>query len=218
LGVRRTDGERRKVLMVAYVFDRLLTRAARQGITPSAKRSSRNWFRTTARRTATNPGRLIGSDSERLTTRPLIGRMYLFQYDPKGKKTLPYYDRYPLIFPIGSTASQGQAMRAGSFMGLNLHYLPPVLRARLMDSLYETANNDKMDDSTRLRISYNILNQVSRYRFFRPCLKRYLISHVRTKFFYIEPNEWDMALFLPIDRFVGSNINAIYRDSRNRIA
>lgn len=204
--------------MVAYVFDRILKRASTQGITPSVKRDSRNWFRTAARNTTANPSRMIRSSSERLTTSPLIGRMYLFQYDPKGKQTLPYYDRYPLIFPIGSGRTGGQASNGGSFIGINMHYLPIPLRARLMDALYDTATNDNMDETTRLRISYNVLNQASKYKFFRPCIKKYLISHVRTKFFYIEPSEWEMALFLPLDRFVGSNRNAIYRDSRNRIA
>jgi len=218
LGVRRTDGERRKVLMVAYVFDRILKRASKQGITPSVKRDSRNWFRTAARNTTANPSRMIRSNTERLTASPLIGRMYLFQYDPKGKQTLPYYDRYPLIFPIGSGRTGGRASRGGSFMGINLHYLPLPLRARLMDALYDTATDDDLDENTRLRLSYTVLNQASKYKFFRPCIKRYLINHVRTKFFYIEPSEWEMALFLPLDRFVGSNRNAIYRDSRNRIS
>ena len=203
--------------IVAYVFDRILRRASNQGITPSVKRDARNWFRTAARNTTANPSRMIRSSTERLTTYPLIGRMYLFQYDPKGKDTLPYYDRYPLIFPIGSTRTGGTASAGGSFLGINMHYLPPPLRARLMDALYDTVTNDRLDENTRLRLSYNILNQATKYRFFRPCIKRYLISHVRTKFFYIEPSEWDMALFLPLDRFVGANKNAIYRDSRNRI-
>lgn len=29
------------------------------------------------------------------------GQMYMFYYDPKHKKTLPYYDRFPLIIMVG---------------------------------------------------------------------------------------------------------------------
>jgi hypothetical protein len=86
-----------------------------------------------------------------------------------------------------------------------------------MDALYDTATTKNIDENTRLRISYNILQQASRYRFFKPCIKRYLISQVQTKFFYVEPSEWEMALFLPLDRFVGANKTRIYADSRNRI-
>lgn len=31
------------------------------------------------------------------------GQMYLFQYDALHKDTLPYYDRFPLIFPFRKT-------------------------------------------------------------------------------------------------------------------
>jgi hypothetical protein len=86
-----------------------------------------------------------------------------------------------------------------------------------MDALYAAASTQELDETTRLKISYNILQQASKYRFFNPCIKRYLISHVKSRFFYIEPTEWEMALFLPIDRFVGANKTRVYRDSRDRI-
>jgi hypothetical protein len=203
--------------MAAYIFDRMVQRGAAAGVQPSVARESRQWFRRQAQTITASPTRMIRSNQARLTDKPLLGRMYLFQYDPKGKKTLPYYDRFPLIFPIASSRTTGFASSGGSFLGINLHYLPPVLRARLMDALYDTMTNDKLDETTRLRISYNILQQASKYRFFKPCIKRYLVSHVQSRFFYIEPTEWEMALFLPLDRFVGANKSRIYRDSRNRI-
>ena len=203
--------------MVAYIFDRVLHRGMQAGVTPSVKRESRDWFRQQTKNLSVSSQRMVRSDRSRLTDRPLLGRMYLFQYDPKGKKTLPYYDRFPLVFPIDSGRTSGFAASGGSFLGINLHYLPLPLRARLMDALYDTITTKELDENTRLKISYNILQQAAKYRFFKPCIKRYLISHVKSRFFYIEPTEWEMALFLPLDRFVGSNKSRIYRDSRNRI-
>ena len=203
--------------MVAYVFDRVLQRGMQAGVTPSVKRESRDWFRQQTKNLSVSSQRMVRSDRSRLTDKPLLGRMYLFQYDPKGKKTLPYYDRFPLVFPIDSGRTSGFAASGGSFLGINLHYLPLPLRARLMDALYDTITTKELDENTRLKISYNILQQAAKYRFFKPCIKRYLISHVKSRFFYIEPTEWEMALFLPLDRFVGSNKSRIYRDSRNRI-
>jgi hypothetical protein len=204
--------------MVSYVFDNILQRGASSGVTPSIKRKSREWFRDKAKSISiASPSRMIRSDSSRLTNNPLVGRMYLFQYDPKHKAKLPYYDRYPLVFPLSSGRGSAFTPANGSFLGINLHYLPLPLRAKLMDALYKTATTKDIDQTTRLRISYNILQNASRYRFFKPCIKRYLFSQVKTKFFYIEPTEWEMALFLPLDRFVGANKSRIYADSRNRI-
>src|SRR5210317_778184 len=47
--------------------------------------------RVSARRLM-NQGKLIG--------RPSIGRLNMFVYDPKYKKTLPYYDTFPLVLPL----------------------------------------------------------------------------------------------------------------------
>ena len=203
--------------MVAYVFDSILQKGSQAGVSPSIKRESRDWFRKQAKSVIASPTRMIRSQNTRLTDKPMLGRMYLFQYDPKGKKTLPYYDRFPLIFPIAAGRTNGFAASGGSFLGINLHYLPLPLRAKLMDALYKTATTKELDETTRLKISYQILSQASRYRFFKPCIKRYLVSHVKSRFFYIEPTEWEMALFLPLDRFVGANKQRIYAESRNRI-
>ena len=94
---------------------------------------------------------------------------------------------------------------------------PSMIEIRSNPHFYDGTTTKEIDETTRLRISYNILMQASRYRFFKPCIKRYLTAHVKSRFFYIEPTEWEMALFLPLDRFVGSNKQRIYRDSRNRI-
>jgi hypothetical protein len=122
-----------------------------------------------------------------------VGKMYMFVYDPKHKDTLPYYDTFPLIFPI--------EFYGDSFLGINLHYLPPMLRAKLMDALYATINNKKYNKTTQLIISYQILKSASRFKHFEPCIKKYLMSHVGSAFIYISPDEWDFALMLPTERF-----------------
>jgi hypothetical protein len=134
------------------------------------------------------------------------GFLYLFNYDPKMKEDLPYYDRFPLVFPFELTED--------GFYGLNLHYIPPIYRARLMDNLYGLINNEKYDETTKIRASYKLLNSAARYKYFKPCVKRYLNSHVRGKFLLVPANEWDIALFLPLQRFVKKNVNTVYRDSR----
>ena len=58
---------------------------------------------------------------------PFYGRLNMFFYDPKFKKTLPYYDTFPLVLPLESFR--------GGFLGINLHYLPIPLRVRLLDKL-----------------------------------------------------------------------------------
>jgi hypothetical protein len=178
---------------------------------------SSSWLKDLAMKTTVTPSRLLTADRTRLTTMPMLGRMYLFQYDAKYKSTLPYYDRFPLVFPIASTKVTGKAKQGAGFYGINLHYLPLRLRARLMDQLYKTATNDKMDETTKLKISYKILDASSRLRFFRPCVKQYLIGHMKSKFFMINSNEWGTAVLLPLQRFVGASASTVWQESMARI-
>ena len=108
---------------MAIVFDDLLAKGVRAGEVPARTDGARDWYRDRARRTRISPQTLIKSDRDRLTSKVLIGKMYHFFYDPKHKKTLPYYDRFPLIFPFKSVR--------GGFLGINLHYLPLRLRLNL---------------------------------------------------------------------------------------
>lgn len=198
--------------MVAYIFQKIADRGTAMGITDRNTVDARDWFRSNAKKITTVNDKRIMRDKERLTnkmTRFSIGRMFMFYYDPKTKDQLPYYDRFPLIFPI--------ELYPDGFLGINLHYISPLLRARLMNALYMTVNNKNYDDTTRLRINYNILKSASRFKYFEPCVKRYLFSHVRSRYYYIAPNEWDMALMLPTERFVGAEKAKVFRESSRMI-
>ena len=99
------------------------------------------------------------------------------------------------------------------FLGLNLHYLPPRIRAGFMDKLMDFAIYDDNDEVKRLRVTYEILNASKRYREFLPCLKRYLFSHVASKILKVQANEWETAVFLPIHQFQGAKVTKVWKDS-----
>lgn len=190
--------------MVATTFDSILTRGVRAGQIPARTNSARGWFRNEASKTSVSPSSLMKEDRTQLRNRAAIGKMYLFSYDPKHKKTLPYYDRFPLIFKVQNAP--------GGFNGINLHYLPLPLRARLMDALYDLASNTRYDESTRLKLSYSVLKAASRY--YKPTFKHYLTGHVKSRFLEISSTDWDTALFLPLERFEKSSKSSVWRDSR----
>lgn len=173
----------------------------------------RDWFRDKALQVSqaeVNPTRTI---SRAVPTNaravPKVGKMFMYQYDPKHKATLPYYDTFPLIFPI--------EFYKDGWLGINLHYLPPVYRARLMDMLYDTLNNTRYDARTKLQISYKILSSASRFRYFKPCIKRYLTSHVRSQLIEVDVKEWDYVMFLPLARFKKMNQRSVWDESINAI-
>jgi hypothetical protein len=194
------------------IFDNILIQGARQGIIPARTVAAREWYRSAAGKLMTNisPGVFEKrTDEARKVSSMEFGYMYAFKYDPKTKNDLPYYDTFPLIFPV--------RMDADGFLGINFHYLPPVLRAKLMNALYSTLTNKKYDDTTKVKISYSILQSASKYRYFKPMLKKYLRSHVRSQFLEVQVNEWDIAIFLPTESFRKADTGRVWEESRKQI-
>ena len=141
--------------------------------------------------------------------RIIIGRMFFFLYDAKHKDTLPYWDRFPLIIPISYDNE--------SMLGINLHYLPINLRLVLLDKLYDYLTDDRFDEKTRLRVSYNMLSNVSRFKEVEPCLKKYLFSQLESNFIEVPADQWEEAVFLPVEQFQGSTKLKVHNDSKRII-
>jgi hypothetical protein len=193
------------------IFQDILRRGTQAGFDPARTKTSREWYRNAASQVSslTVSTAMRQFEEKKKLARPKAGYMYLFKYDPKTKATLPYYDTFPLVFPV-------EPYKDG-FLGINMHYLPHILRARLMNALYSTTNNKNYDNTTKIQITYQILLGASKYRAFKPTLKRYLYSHVGSPFLQITAREWDIALFLPLERFKKSDKETIWSDSKSMI-
>ena len=137
---------------------------------------------------------------------PFYGRLNMFFYDPKYKKTLPYYDTFPLVLPLENYPD--------GFLGINLHYLPMTLRLQLLDRLVDYSNNTKFDESTRLAVDYSKLKKIN---MIKPTLKRYLKGRVKTQFRRIDADEFTVAALLPVQRFKKASASEVYKDSRAMI-
>ena len=198
---------------MATIFENIMNNAQRKGVAEQYSEESIKWFRSNVRKTAVSPLRVLREEADQLVnswTNVGIGRMYLVSYDPKHKETLPYYDMFPLLIPI-ERYSDG-------FLGLNLHYLPPALRAKLLGSLYDILNDATTDDRKKFMISYNILKSASKHAWFKPCVKRYLASHFRSRFIKIPHQNWTAAVFLPVESFEKASKNEVWTDSRNKLS
>lgn len=193
---------------MAILIDKIQKQLVKTGFENRSKKA-RDWLKGKARDLGKANQRNVLRDTSRKADRFLPGRMYFYMYDPKTKETLPYYDTFPLVFPI--------ELYSDGFLGLNLHYIRPNQRLVLLDNLYSTLNNDKFDDTTKLRLNYGTLSGVSRFKEYEPCIKRYLNSHIRSNIIEISPDEWEIAALLPFDNFVNATKTKVHRDSQEII-
>jgi len=151
----------------------------------------------------------ITQEKSRRTSQLKLGRLYCFAYDPKTKDDLPYYDRFPMVIVLESYPD--------GFLGLNLHYLPYKYRVVFLNKLVKYAVTDRENDVVRLRVTYDILNASRRFKEFKPCLKRYLFNHMRSRLLAIQPNEWETATLLPLQMFKGATANKVWKESLEEI-
>ena len=150
------------------------------------------WYRNRIKELGTPSQAQLIRDGK-ITGRVNFGALNMFIYDPKLKNKLPYYDTFPLVLPI-------ERYRDG-FLGINFHYLPYALRARLLSRLDPNAN-------------YSALKNV---RLVKPTLKRYLNSNVRSRFRKLEEEDFMTAIMLPVQRFKKSSTSKVWSDSRKVI-
>ena len=128
---------------MAYLIDRIQASLQKDGLIPRTQKS-RNWLKTKIMDLRPTKQSLM-NDMHRLRESTIIGKMYFYFYDPKTKKTMPYYDRFPLVLPIEQYPD--------GFLGLNLHYIHPKQRIILLDKLSEYATDSRFDKQTKEFIS-----------------------------------------------------------------
>ena len=190
---------------MAYLLDRIQASLAKEGLKPRTN-AARAWIRSKVKDLSSKTA--LMKAQERLRTNTIIGKMYFFYYDPKTKDSLPYYDRFPLVIPIEQYSD--------GFLGLNLHYIHPKQRIILLDKLSDTLSNSRFDERTKLRVNYQFLKAASTAFEAMPCIKRYLFTNIDSRFLEISANEWDIAVMLPMETFVGASTGKVYADSRNK--
>jgi len=194
---------------MSNLFQTLELEAFRKGINPRTK-ESRDWFRKKAQSIRrVNRNQLMKEDPVKLSNRFLPGAMTMFFYDPKTKAQLPYYDAFPLAIVVDKAPD--------GFYGLNLHYLPPMLRAKFLDGLMDNMTDNRYDERTRFEVNYSYLKRASKMKYFKPCFKHYLTAHVRSRFAIVPAPEWEIATFLPTADWQKQSGSAVYKDSRRMI-
>jgi len=134
------------------------------------------------------------------------GNMIFFGYMPKTKDELMFWDEFPITIVLHP--------QRGGFLGLNLHYLPPSARATFLNKLLEHVSDPNWishnNTSVAFRVTYGLLKNNPKLRKFKPCIKRYYYNHIVTKVAFIDPMQWKMVPFFPLDKFKGATRRDIW--------
>tara|TARA_Y100001963_G_C6793913_1_gene457538 strand:+ start:39754 stop:40506 length:753 start_codon:yes stop_codon:yes gene_type:complete len=150
-----------------------------------------------------------------------VGEMFLFNYMPatKNRNEMGFWDTFPLIYIV--------KFRPDGFEGINLHYLPTNLREHLFLNLLRLTTNqtdegleldqNNVSQTARLKLSYELLNKSERFRYFRPCYRRYKYNRIESKMLRVAPKYWAMAMYLPFYRFRKATKIQVWDETRKEI-
>lgn len=176
-------------------------------------KKSRDWFWKKAVKLGRVRNAQMFTGGYALREKPKIGRMYYFQYNAKWRNELPYWDMFPLVFPFNIYKKDDTVYMTA----INLHYLPPKLRAVLFATLITKRNEKRFRENTRLKITWDILKAMSNHRLVKPCVKSYILQgqgkFVLSKFVEIPSNDWEVVLPLNISRFKKASQKEVWSDS-----
>jgi hypothetical protein len=194
------------------VFDVVERRRFKAGVTKRTAEAHLWYIKNLRKLREANPNRMLRDEEKTFGSMPsgnmFMGNMFMYIYDAKTKKKLPYWDRFPLVIPI--------YRKNKTFLGMNLHYLPLWERAVLFNRLLALSSTKSLTPKTRIRATYELLNDAAQYKFFKPTVKRYYFSHIKSRVLRIPPDEWDVALFLPAERFQKETKETVWKDSRRK--
>lgn len=136
-----------------------------------------------------------------------IGGLFFYIYDAKHKDTLPYWDQFPLVIPV--------SLYDNGFLGLNLHYLPPIGRAKLLDLLAKYKRR-ALSPRAYMKLSYDMLKGAVQHDLFKPCVHRYLTTHIKSDLVKVSDEYWERAAMLPVQKFVGATSQQVWSKSRTK--
>lgn len=163
---------------------------------PTARKQSMEWFRRRIRKDRIRDFDQVTEGFKRARIKE--GEMVTYRYNPLMKRKLPYYDTQPLIV-ILETYLDG-------WLGINVHYLQPMIRAKLFYTLqYEKRNMEELAE------------QLKKHPLCYPAIKRYKAEKVLGEATLIPRSEWDIAIQLPYEKFVGDSLKSIWNKSNSQI-
>lgn len=151
------------------------------------------------------------------------GKIHVFNYNPKLKDTLDYYDKSPVVLSLGNLIVGKQILE----MGINLNFLPQPYKFYFLDTLLQTYSgflgpirNNTTEQSALVQpiIKYKyqpIKTMLDRYGF-SFALRTYIPSRKRNVY-VVNYKNWENISLLSIEDFEGITLDGVKREFSRKL-
>ena len=147
-----------------------------------------------------------------------VGKLNQFKYNPKGKDTLDYYDKNPLVLSLGII----QRKRMKYEIGINLNFIPAPYKWYILDKVQRTYSGffQRQRDGRASNNAYKQPQIMYRYAAIKAMLSQYGFEYAirtyipsrKSKVYCINYNNWVNASFLSIEKFEGITYKEMIRE------
>jgi hypothetical protein len=139
------------------------------------------------------------------------GGFYMYSYFTPDD-SLPYWDRFPFILMLKRHSND-------HFYGINFHYLNYKLRAMLFDALLMEAQPSGLPPHRYMRVIVRarVLQALGRFRPVIAARKMYRYDRVRSLCIHIPPQDWPVALYLPMAKWQKASEAQVWGDSLRKV-
>ena len=146
--------------------------------------------------------------------RLMPGLLIIFKYEPISESFISrntYYDKFPLVLVTNSYK--------GGFEGVNIHFLDLEYRKFLFDALMRDLPKIRgsEDWKTRLLVDYDRLDARRKFRFFKPCYRKYLWKGVERRPVVVPFDLWEDMMESHSMKFQNAKPVTVFRKSRQAI-
>lgn len=172
------------------IYQRYDQKAADAGIMRNT-RESLEWFRKTIRKES-NIKNLDKATAGLRNRRIEIGGLYAYEYSPKYAEKLPVWDKFPLVLILSFTTN--------GWFGINFHYLPPVIRSKILSEL----NLNRLNGVA-------IAKKFTQSDYGKFALKKYIATNLKSRPKAVPKDDWEIAVQLPFENFQKSNARSVWR-------
>lgn len=183
-----------------------------------------NWFRVQVSKNFNPKASQILDNNHAYTkrtganTETMIGKLYLFKYEAEeaGDEETGLFDHYPMVFIFNATKT---AAGHTVLWALNMHYLAPRERMLLYQELLHLKTNKRWSKNVRLKLSWNLIKSVCKSQLYSRAVHAYRLDRVVGKMVEIPAYDWNIAVFLRLEKFIKpkTHIEATKSQMRRRI-
>ena len=88
-----------------------------------------------------------------------------------------------------------------------------VSEFKVLQSLSDLATDERLDENTRVNLSWRLLESYSKLKPIKACVKHYLTNNIQSRFLNIPYPDWVIASQLPVENFQKKEKSSVWKET-----